>query len=286
MKKFYFNTFDHLKSFDTLKGEEVIELYLKNHKLLGEVGYEKRGGTTEAPLFDDKDNIKQDEFWSGHPPAYFSVSDISNYEVGGKKANYFSKEAFAKADVISMDMSGLNKTWTHFIYLELPKELLIKYQNKVHSNPNIDIFKKFAEEALTDNLSVKEVIELAHSYDIRYPEAHQIKDFFEAREEIAWRADLDLTQLISIKENGLIYPILYNQSHGIFGRGTHRAIIQALVGFDIPIFLRIPNIGTEQDRWNVTMADMFNLPNVNFDIDLTNRNLTFYSDKKAINLND
>ena len=62
MKKFYFNTFDHLKSFDTIKGEEVIELYLKNHKLLGKVGYEKRGGTTEGPLFDDKDDIKQEEF--------------------------------------------------------------------------------------------------------------------------------------------------------------------------------------------------------------------------------
>lgn len=286
MKKFYFDTFDHLTNFDTVKGEEVIELYLKNHKLLGEVGYEKRGGTQAGPLFNDKHDIKQDEFWSGHPPAYFSVSDISSYEVGGKKANYYSKEAFAKADVISMDMSGLNKTWTHFVYLELPKKLLIEYQNKVHSNPNIDIFKQFGKEALSKDMNVKDIIELAHSYDIRYPEAHKIQDFFEAREEIAWRADLDLTQLISIKDNGLIYPILYNQSHGIFGRGTHRAIIQALVGFDVPIFLRIPNIGTEQNIWNVTMADMFSIPDVNFNINLDNNSLTFYSGEEKIILDD
>lgn len=286
MKKFYFDTFNNLKSFDIIKGEEVIDLYLKNHKLLEKEGYEKRGGPNEEPLFKEKHNIEENGFWSGHPPAYFSVNDVSQYTINGKQANHFSKEAFAKADVISMDMSGLNETWTHFIYLEIPSKLLVKYQDKVHSNPNIDIFKQFALETISKNLNIREILELADYYDSKYPEAHKIKDFFENREEIAWRADLDITQLISIKDKGLIYPILYNQSHGIFGRGTHRAIIHALLGFDVPIFLRKPNLGTDQNSWKVTMADMFCVPDVNFRIDLSKKSLEFFSGNEKLIIDD
>jgi len=116
-KRFYFNTFEHLSSFDILKGEEVIDLYLKNHLLLGKEGHEKQGGDNAEPLFDTKHNIDPNAFWNGYSPSYYEIESFKNYSDKGRKGITYSADAFAKADVVSMDLSGLNDTWTHFKYI-------------------------------------------------------------------------------------------------------------------------------------------------------------------------
>jgi hypothetical protein len=285
-KRFYFDTFEHLSSFDILKGEEVIDLYLKNHLLLGKEGHEKQGGDNAEPLFDTKHNIDPTAFWNGYSPAYYEIESFKNYSDKGRKGITYSADAFAKADVVSMDLSGLNDTWTHFIYLELPNKLFVDYQDKVHSNPDINIFKKFVNSVLEKDLNKEEIIGLAEIYDKRHPEFITFDNYFGKDEQIAWRADIELTQLVSIKETGLIYPILYPQTHGIFKRGTHRAIIHALLGFDVPIFMQVPIDIESRNEWKVEMADMFSLPNVTFTVDIENKKLQYYTDNTEIHFNE
>lgn len=279
MKRFYFKTFDHLKSFDILEGQEVIDLYLKNHRLLGEEGREKSGGDNEEPLFNHTHKIDEKAFWSGYAPSYYELETFKDNNVEGRKGMSYSKDAFAKADVISMDLSGLNETWTHFIYLELPNLLFTEYQTKVHSNPDVRIFKKFAKSVMkSDQFNDKDnVVRLAEKYDKLYPEFTIIENFFDKKKEMAWRADLEITQFLSIKNNGLIYPILYPQSHAIFGRGTHRALMHAILGFDVPIFMQVPTFPDKEKRWKVEMADMFSVPDVTFNINMEKKELSFFT---------
>lgn len=280
MKRFYFNTFDHLNSFDIIKGEQVIDLYLKNHIMLGREGHESVGGKNAEPLFNSTHNIDKEGFWNGYPPSYYEIESLKDFNEKGRKGTHFSRDAFAKADVVSMDLSGLNESWTHFIYLELPNILFVNFQDKVHSNPDINIFKQFASEVIENNLSKRETVELADRYDKKYKSIHLIKNYFDTSQEIAWRADLEITQLLSIKEKGLIYPILYPQTHAMFGRGTHRAIIHALLGYDVPIFMQVPKFIDKEKLWNVEMADMFKLPKVTFNIDTVKKQLSFFSNEK------
>ena len=116
MVNYYFDTFKHLKSFDILPYQEVVDLYLKNQTMLEKVGYEKLGGDNEKPINSDKEKIDEKEFWGGYEPRYYNINTVGTGISHGK------------ADVVSMDMRGLNKTWSHFIYLELPYLTSFKHQ--------------------------------------------------------------------------------------------------------------------------------------------------------------
>ena len=99
---YYFDTFDHLKSFDILNYDEVVLLYLKNHNLLNNSDVERLGGWNERPINSDVDEIEEGGFWDGYDPVYFNVAPDGENLV------------MVKADVISMDMQGFGKTWSHF----------------------------------------------------------------------------------------------------------------------------------------------------------------------------
>ena len=55
MVNYWFDTFKHLKSFDILPYQEVVDLYLKNQLLLDKSGKEKLGGNNERPINSDKE---------------------------------------------------------------------------------------------------------------------------------------------------------------------------------------------------------------------------------------
>ena len=114
MVNYWFDTFKHLKPFDIVPYQEMVDLYLKNQSLLEKSGREKLGGDNERPVNSDVEEVDHKGFWLGYNPRYYNISPLGN------------KVTQAKADVVSMDMTGLNKSWSHFIYLELPYWLFNK----------------------------------------------------------------------------------------------------------------------------------------------------------------
>ena len=69
--RYWFDTFSHLKPFDVLSCDEVVELYLKNHELLGKDRVNV-GGWNEKPINSSTDKIERGGFWSGYPK-YFNI---------------------------------------------------------------------------------------------------------------------------------------------------------------------------------------------------------------------
>ena len=264
MVNYWFDTFKHLKSFDIVPYQDMVDLYLKNQSLLDKSGKEKLGGDNERPLNSDVEEVDHKGFWLGYNPRYYNIDPL------GKKVTQ------AKADVVSMDMVGVGKTWDDFIYLELPSWLFNKYQTAVHSNRDVSNFRKFMNDVDTTNLSSESVWKLIDDYDEKYNDDGKYVDYFGDFNDPAWRLDLDAGQYVSIKQNGLIYPIMFNSTTHAFTRGTHRALFLAHTGSDVPFVMQYKK---GRRRWQIELAENFDEKNVIMDVDLNKKSLKFYRDK-------
>ena len=124
------------------------------------------------------------------------------------------------------------------IYLELPSWLFNKYQTAVHSNRDVSYFRKFMIDVDKTDLSPQSVLKLKDDYDKKYKDDGKYIDYFGDFNDPAWRLDLDVSQYVSIKKDGLIYPIMFNCTKYAFTRGTHRALFLAHTGSDVPFIMQ------------------------------------------------
>jgi len=268
MVNYYFDTFNHLTSFDIVPYQDMIDLYLKNQSLLEQSGKEKLGGDNERPVNSDVEEVDHKGFWLGYNPRYYNINPIGDTITQ------------AKADVVSMDMAGVGKTWDDFIYLELPSWLFNKYQTAVHSNRDVSIFRKFMDDVDKIFILEKErILKLKDEYDEKYKDIGKYIDYFGDYKDHAWRLDLDVAQYVSIKKDGLIYPIMFNSIKHAFSRGTHRALFLAHTGSDVPFVLQYPRGETE---WEVKLAENFDEKHVKMKVNLKEKSLKFYRDGKEL----
>ena len=71
---YWFDTFEHLNSFDIVPYQDVVDLYLKNQSLLDKSGKEKLGGDNERPINSDIEKLDNNKFWSGFNPRYLFLA--------------------------------------------------------------------------------------------------------------------------------------------------------------------------------------------------------------------
>jgi len=86
---------------------------------------------------------------------------------------------------------------------------------------------------------------------------------------------LDVGQYVSIKQNGLIYPIMFNSINYAFTRGTHRALFLAHTNSDVPFVMQYPK---RRKRWQIKLSENFDEKSVIMDVDLNKKSLKFYRD--------
>ena len=129
---YWFKDFTKYKPFDIIEYDDVIETYLSvSNKLKPD--YDK-SGWNERPINSDTEKIDEKKNWDGFDPVYYNIDPTKEGIV------------MAKADTISMNMLGRGKSWTHFIYLTLPSQLIVNYMTQVHDNDDISIAKKYIKE--------------------------------------------------------------------------------------------------------------------------------------------
>jgi hypothetical protein len=262
---YWFDTFKHLNPFDIISYDELVALYMKNSELLNENKFERLGGDNERPINSEVDKIDTTKSWSGYDPIYYNIDPT------GKKM------VQAKPDVVSMDMAGLGKRWSHFIYLQLPADLINKYMIATHDNPDVTIMRKFVEEVESTEKSWDgDWKSIEEKYNGLYSEKSSYSDFYETHETVKWKQDFVIDQYITIKKNGLIFPICYNSKNYMLKRGTHRAIMLAMTGSDVPIFLQYPNMDLNTDIvYDVQTENVFTGDDMIMSVDVKNKNLEF-----------
>ena len=132
----YYHTsiFDHYRPFDIVPYQTVVDSFMSVVKELDSRKIDT-SGWNKRPIDSSQDTIYKDKFWSGYDPYYHLIDDHNGVD-----------PVVAKADVISMDMRGLGKTWTHFIYFTIPHEIINNYMNAMHDNSDTTILKNFIHE--------------------------------------------------------------------------------------------------------------------------------------------
>lgn len=269
---YWFKDFTKYKPFDILEYEDVVNTYLNVSDKL-KPDFEK-SGWNERPINSDNEEIKPKENWDGFDPVYYNV-DPTNEGI-----------VMAKADTISMNMLGYGKTWTNFIYLTLPYQLIVNYMTSVHDNDDISIAKKFfreVEERWGDNSwKNKNWKTIEEQYDRKYPEYSKYTDFYETHKCLKWKQDVDIAQYVSIYNKGLLFPICYNDKDFMLRRGTHRAFLLSMTDSDIPIILQYDkNKGIDQ-VFEVNTPEFFGGKSLKMIVDTKNKIQEFYIDNKKL----
>lgn len=271
----YYHTsvFDNYRPFDIVPYDNVVKDFMKvvnelDSRSIHTSGWNKR------PIDSSKDKIYKGEFWSGYDPYYHLVD--SNDGVG---------PVVAKADVISMDMRGVGTSWTHFIYFTLPHELINNYMNAMHDNVDTNILKKFIHEVNNSDKGwdVDNYTSLMEEYDRMYPEKTSYTDFFQTHTQFKWRQDFKPQEYVSIKNTGLIYPIVYDSTSFMLKRGTHRATYLALCNSDVPVFLQYPNTTLDTNIvYEITTPSHFGGYPLKAVVDVANKKINYYINNKLV----
>lgn len=256
--RYWKESFKSLNHFDILPYQKVVDLYLEVHEELKPT--QEKFGWNERPINSDVDTLKEGSNWDGFDPVYFNI-DPTNEKI-----------VMAKADVISMDMSGVGKEWNEFLYLTLPYELINNYMTNMHDNDDVTIARKFIKEVEdTVGWEGKDWKEVEQKYDNLYPEKSSYTDMYETHTCLKWKQDFDIRQYISIKKNGLLFPVCYNSMYHMLRRGTHRAVLLAMTKSDVPIFLQVP----KERQYKVDTPKFFGGKKLEMTVDLDKKVLDY-----------
>lgn len=256
--RFFTDDFIHLKPFDIVPYQKVIDMYLNTHKKLKGIGQHRGAGKNERPLNSKKENIDKSAFWFGYEP-YLT---------------YVNKTVQTKADIISMDMAGVYESWDHFLYLTIPGKLINRHMNSVFENDDLTVAREFLDEV--DKFNLQDYSKLEQKYNEKHPEKTQYIDYFGPNENLKWSQDLYFDQYLSIKQKGLLYPICYNNTSYIFKRGTHRAWFLARTESDIPIFIIYSKKNHKKlNPITITTPEHFNGNSLEIDVDIKDKFLSF-----------
>lgn len=269
--RYWKDTFKEFKPFDIVSYDTVVDAYLENNSDLK--GKYDEFGWNNRPINSDKEELKEGEFWNGFSPTYYNISPI--------------KDGFtmAKADVISMDMKGLGRAWSHFVYLELPFELINEYMTNLHDNEDVSKLREYIDtvEKTEQGWTKENYQKIENEFDQKYPETSSYTDYFETHTCIKWKQDFDILQYISLKEKGLLYPICYNSSYHILDRGTHRAVLLAKSGSDIPFFIQYPGLDlTSKKDITLHTPPYFKGRELKIVVNFEKKELTFYIEENLL----
>ena len=215
-----YNIFNKFKVNSFYSHDLVSDAYLKVESLLSQ-GYKKTGGDYSGWYDSSKPHRVKTS------PVQHRVSE-SSFDC-----------TLAKCDFTLMDMNGYGEIWDKWFYFNLPREFILDYQTRVLDNkiPElVSIFKEFCTKVVNNKLSFEETIKLGEQYDKKYPNQYPLPTPRPQRP--GWRFDLEVSMLWSVINDGIIFPIAYNNTLEILERGTHRALIFALTGNDVPIFVQ------------------------------------------------
>lgn len=273
--RYKFDTFYKYKSFDIIPYQQVIDDYLIVENKLKDLGLNK-SGTSSGPRFSDRhpETFTKEYSQKNKPLIYFLTDGKVPFDATG-----------CKADITVMDMNKLGVDWDHWVFFTIPKEFILQYQERVLDNQSIElvsIFREFMETCIRNNLSKDEIIELGKEYDSKYPDPYPFPTNRPMRP--GWRFDLEISMFVSVIETGIVYPITYNSQFDILHRGTHRALIFATVGYDVPIFFKHPKLGGEStiEPFRLNTRPSFSSKKYQFEFNLDRKVYKIYNEQENI----
>lgn len=267
--KYWGPYFDDLVNFQIIPYDNLVDRYIKTSNKLK--SNHERFGWNERPINSDNEPLYKDKNWNGYDPVYYNVDPTGEQVVT------------AKADVISMDMAGLGESWDSFLYIILPCNFINEHLTMMHDNDDVAIARMFIDKVEKsekgwekDNWKAIE-----KEFDSQYPEISQFTDMYETHTCIKWKQDFDIRQYISMKNEGFIFPICYNNKGYILDRGTHRAVLGAKAQNDIPIFIQY-NSKEQNTIVTVQTSKFFQGKSLTLKVHIKEKKIEYFSEDRLI----
>ena len=250
MIKWKTDVYKDIKNFDEFSFPQLIDLYKKQYKLLLDDGY--RRTTDQEPL---KWNIHQ------------NGKKIKFNKIGLSKKSDVHLSKYSRNN-ITLDFA--NKTfwrdiWDNgsFIFIKIPNEVILNLTSHLHQ-PNLEVINKFFQEVDWDG----DWESLMNDYDKRYPQKHKTNK----PSEFSWRANFALVWWFSMRNEGIINPLVNNGDEILWARGSHRCFMLGKLGYDFPIF-----VYKKGDRFKIPTANyFFNNESMELLFDVPNKTLEVY----------
>lgn len=260
--KYWFQEFDNLNDLDLLSLEEITKLFQSVNKQIAPKA-EHTAGWNDEYLSPDTHDIKEGEFWNGYNP---QMHFISNWGKGFQ----------VKSDISSMIMDDYLKEWDNFIYLSVPNEVMKKYFISTHDNKDVSKIKDFVKKVEKEVGWKRNRWRLIQEdFDKKYPKIKNYDTMLGEVKELEWRADFIPEQYISIKENGLVFPIVYNNKKTILSRGTHRALACELAGYDVPFFIQVKKDDLLNKILYIESEPVFTFGKLHIEINYTEKEIKY-----------
>jgi len=227
--------FSDLKPFDILTWNELKDRFILN----------------QVELF-------KDTRWKvegNYPIDSFPILEENDKTVTYKPIGYYRECDYGTIVNAKTDLTG--KTFSRqclkngrFLFLTIPKEIVLKRKKSVLHNKNLKILNKFINEINNSSAgwTKENYLKYLKKYDETYPTKTNKTN--KAEKVYKWRADFAIEWFMSLKEEGIINPIFYyidrkpdteiKKARWEFdGRGTHRPYLIAHAGYDVPYLLRV-----------------------------------------------
>jgi hypothetical protein len=264
--KYWFDDFDDLEELDLVSLEDLSKRFQSVNKKIAPSA-EHTAGWNDEYLSPDKHDIKEGEFWNGYNP---QMHFISNWGKGFQ----------VKSDISSMIMDDYGKEWDYFIYLSVPNKVMKEYFISTHDNKNVKYIKEFVDEINnTTGWSSDKWRILLEEYDKKHPIIKNYDTMLGEMKELEWRADFIPEQYISIKENGLVFPIIYNNTRTILSRGTHRALACELADYDVPFFIQVKKDDIVDNILYIESEPVFTFGRLHIEVDYTKKEIKYKNEQ-------
>tara|TARA_Y100000310_G_scaffold341337_1_gene440166 strand:+ start:915 stop:1928 length:1014 start_codon:yes stop_codon:yes gene_type:complete len=293
--RYYGDEFKNLNFWDQISLDNVIQRYVNTIKSFD--AYEEKNGQCfiylgpdelkvpgvvelhekyNSPYYDYKNNA-DDKIcmypWGRSPFGIYPEDFLMNHN-----PNIQMRDGMVRSGLGSLPFTDYffyrdrNLLSDKFIYIEIPKEIINKYMVMTTNKVSITIARDFVDEVEStigweDLESIKPIIK---KYDNKYPH---------------WNHDFPIFAYSKIKLFGLIFPIIRLSPFNLIAAGSHRLIMTALSGNDIPFLIPIP-FDTTSNKKSRTLLNNWAIPSTEpffkddtelwINIDIYNKKLGFY----------
>ena len=277
--KYHFSAFSDLRPFDILSNQEVLNRYNFVEQNLLSLSKSNNKGYYNIHLSDKNSKSGQVNSYKKSLKEYSkSIHKPYRFLIKPESVKENIELQPCKSDLNTMDLVNIDILWDHWVYLTLPKEFILsnqKYTLDNNNTNNISIFKNYINEVIDNNLTDTDAYSLQLEYDKKYPDLYISKDRLPRP---GWRFDNKISQVLSVRESGIFFPIAYNNhaDGSILERGTHRALVFASLGYDVPIFVQHPELGgSTKITFNLKTNKSFSNIEHKITVDLKNKKLSY-----------
>ena len=308
---YWSDVFTHLKPFDELGRDDLVPLYDKVNDYISSISKHDRYYFTKTekeinPAIEYQNENKTfshyhlnytsiDEFNNTTEPIYVNHEHLNKYslceKIGFRKLEYLGCGLVPDARNEKI-YDGLK-----YIYLEFPKEIVMDNLTNlscwdtnhlegenVWDEYQFEKIKKYIDEVeSTGGWTNKNWVSKLNQYDRVYSDVVEYKNYTPGCGKppyfFKWRIGFYPEWYISIKDFGLMYPIISKSVDKLFSDGIHRLVNNSLAGTDTPYLLKITEDMIDDNIIKAKTPHYFDKKRLYLEINLNEKTIDYYYEK-------